>query len=316
MRDLNQTRRGRQLIEHPKVMVYGAPVEGLAEAPPDAVQLSPLVPGSARLEDLAEGAADGVVIVAPPGTLERRYVLALALRALKPGAPLAAMAPKDKGGGRIGAELKAFGCTVTDTGKRHQRLCQTHRPDAPTGLDEAIAAGALRLDPALGEWTQPGLFSWDRPDSGTALLLSVLPRLTGAGADLGCGGGRIARAVLAKPGVTSLDLIDLDRRAIDAARRNVEDPRARFHWADARTAPLPEKLDFVVMNPPFHDGGQEDRSLGQDFIRRSHALLRKGGEAWLVANRHLPYEPVLTPLFTRVELKADSGGFKVYQGRK
>ena len=34
-----------------------------------------------------------------------------------------------------------------------------------------------------------------------------------------------------------------------------------------------QDLDFVVMNPPFHDGGTEDRSLGEAFIRRAAAVL-------------------------------------------
>jgi 16S rRNA (guanine1207-N2)-methyltransferase len=301
-------------LPHPHPFcVYGAPLAELAEVPAGAVQVSPLAPGSAALEDMAD--LSEAVIAAPPGTLERRYVLALALRALRPGAPLIAMAPKEKGGSRLAAELKAFGCTVEETGKRHQRLCETVRPEAPVGLDAAIADGALRFDDKLGAWTQPGVFSWDRPDPGTTLLLSALPTLTGRGADFGCGGGRIAAAVLAHTGVKRLDLIDLDRRAIDAAKRNVTDPRATFHWADVRDAAL-EGLDFVVMNPPFHDGGSEDRSLGQAFIRRAHQGLRKGGAAWLVANRHLPYEAVLGEAFSAVELRAETGGFKVYEARK
>lgn len=302
--------------EHGTACVYGEPLAELAEVPPGALQVSPLVPGAAALEDAPAGSLETCVVAAPPGTLERRYALALALRALKPGGALVAMAPKDKGGARLGGELKAFGCTVSEVGKRHQRICHVRRPEAPVGLDEAIAAGAPRFAESLGEWTQPGVFSWDRPDPGTALLMSVLPTLTGKGADLGCGTGRIAGAVLAHPGVTRLDLVDLDRRAIEAARRNVTDPRAAFHQADVRTAPALEGLDFVVMNPPFHDGGSEDRSLGQGFIRRAHQMLRKGGAVWLVANRHLPYEEVLTPLFTAVTLKAEAGGFKVYEARK
>ena len=156
----------------------------------------------------------------------------------------------------------------------------------------------------------------DRPDPGSLLLISTLPPLSGQGADLGCGSGLLARAVLANPEVTGLDLIDVDRRAIAAARRNVEDPRARFHWADARSAPALEGLDFVVMNPPFHDGGAEDKRLGQDFIRRSFQILRKGRSLWLVANRHLPYEGVLTPIFATVTVKAEAGGFKVFEARK
>ncbi|HTK34256.1 MAG TPA: class I SAM-dependent methyltransferase [Caulobacteraceae bacterium] len=301
---------------NPTLCVYGAPPAELAPVPAGAVQVSPLVPGAAALEDIAPASLDAMVVAAPPGTVERRYVLALALSALKAGAPLTALAPKDKGGARLAKELAAFGCAVEEQGRRHQRICHTGRPETPTGLDAAIAAGRPRLNPDLGLWTQPGLFSWDRPDPGSLLLIAALPPLAGQGADLGCGAGLLSLAVLAHPKVARLDLVDLDRRAVEAARRNVEDPRAAVHWADARREPVLEGLDFVVANPPFHDGGTEDKALGQAFIRRSHEILRKGGTLWLVANRHLPYEGVLAPLFGKVALKAEAGGFKVYEARK
>ncbi len=296
--------------------VYGSPAPELVEVSAGAVQVSPLVPGSAALEDVAPGSLSAMTVAAPPGTVERAYVLALALRALKPGGALTALAPKDKGGSRIAKALQAFGCTVEETGRRHQRICFARRPESPTGLEEAITAGRPRIVDALGLWSQPGVFSWDRPDPGSLLLVQALPPMAGAGADLGCGVGLLGHAVLSSPKVTRLDLVDLDRRAVEAARRNLDDPRACVHWADARTGPELADLDFVVMNPPFHDGGAEDRALGQAFIRRAHQVLRKGGSVWLVANRHLPYEGVLTPLFARVELRAEANGFKVYEARK
>ncbi|MFC3068626.1 class I SAM-dependent methyltransferase [Phenylobacterium soli] len=296
--------------------VYGAPPAALAEVPAGAVQVSPLVPGAADLEALTPQSLAGAVVAAPPGTVERRYVLARLLAALAPGAPLTVLAPKDKGGSRLKKELEAFGCAVSETGRQHQRICQTRRPDAPAGLEAAIAAGAPRWSEELGLWTQPGVFSWDRPDPGTRQLLAVLPPLAGQGADLGCGLGVLARAVLAAPAVTRLDLIDIDARAIAAARRNVEDPRAHFHWADARLAPELAGLDFVVMNPPFHDRGLEDRELGQGFIRRAHQVLRPSGVVFLVANRHLPYEAVLNGLFSRVTARGEAAGFKVYEARR
>jgi 16S rRNA (guanine1207-N2)-methyltransferase len=297
--------------------VYGDPPRELAERDAGAVQVSPLIPGSASLEDAAPGAMARFVMLAPPGTLERRYALALALRALAPGALLHAMAPKDKGGSRLKKELEAFGCAVNETSKRHHRICVTPRPAAPTGLDEVIAEGGPRLVETLGLWSQPGVFSWDRIDPGTALLLKHLPPLAGRGADLGCGVGVLAKAVLADPAVTGLALIDNDRRAVDAVRRNIDDPRASIAWDDATGDAIPlEGLDFVVMNPPFHDGGTEDRRLGQRFIQRAHQILRRGGTLWLVANQHLPYEPILTPLFLRAERRADAGGYKVFEARK
>jgi 16S rRNA (guanine1207-N2)-methyltransferase len=304
------------LSEPVTACVYGAPPPALATAPAGAQQVSPLVPGAEALETLAPASLSAAVIAAPPGTLERRYALALTLRALKPGAPLTALAPKEKGGSRLRKELEAFGCRVEEVGRAHQRICHASRPDAPIGLEAAIAAGGPQRIEGAGPWTQPGVFSWDREDLGSQLLIAALPALSGHGADLGCGTGVLAKAVLSSPAVTRLDLVDLDRRALDAARRNVDDPRAVFHWADVRSGPDLAGLDFVVMNPPFHDSGLEDKALGQAFIRRSHQMLRPGGVLWMVANRHLPYEAVLAAQFGRVAPRGEGRGFKIYEARK
>ena len=298
-----------------RAAVYGAPDRDLAEIAADALQLSPLVPESATIESFADGTLDAITMLAPPGSLERRHELAQALRALKPGAALTVLALKDKGGSRLRKELEGFGCTVTEESRRHHRICHAQRPIAPTGLDEAIAAGAPRLAESLGLWSQPGVFSWDRIDPGSALLAQTLPKLGGDGADLGCGVGWLARQVLANPKVTSLALIDIDRRAIEAARRNVDDPRADIRWADARGDVDLADLDFVVMNPPFHDNGVEDRGLGFAFLAAARRALRKGGVLWMVANRHLPYEARLDELFRVVIPRADRSGFKVIEAR-
>ena len=292
--------------------VYGAPPPRLATGA--GLQLSPLVPGSAALENLEPQSLGAISMLAPPGVVERRYAVALALRALKIGGELTVLAPKDKGGARLARELAAFGLDPQETFKAHHRICVVARPERIVGLDEAIAAGEPRQGPG-GLWTQPGVFSWDRVDPGTALLAELLPALSGEGADFGCGVGVLSLAVLASPKVTRLTLIDTDGRAVAAARRNVDDPRADIRWSDLRQVEL-DGLDFVVMNPPFHDSGREDQSLGVAFIRKAAAALRKGGACWLVANRHLPYEAELAPLFAAVTLKGQTGGYKVYEARK
>ena len=296
--------------------VYGTPPAELAEIPDGAIQFSPLIPGSAPLEGREEGTLGTMVVLAPPGTVERRYTIALALRALAPGGSLTVLAPKDKGGSRIAKELKAFGCDAVETSRRHHRICTGARPSLLTGLDEALAEGGPRLDEALGLWTWPGVFSWNRFDPGSILLEQSLPALSGRGADFGCGIGILARTILVSPKVEHLAMLDIDRRATDMAARNIGDPRAELRWVDIRGGTGLKGLDFVVMNPPFHDGGAEDQSLGQAFIRRAAEALRPGGALWLVANRHLPYEAVLKSAFKRVTPKVEASGYKIYEAVK
>jgi 16S rRNA (guanine1207-N2)-methyltransferase len=296
--------------------VYGTPPAELAEVPAGAIQFSPLIPGSGPLEQQEEGTLGEMIVLAPPGTVERRYTMALALRALAPGGSLTVLAPKDKGGSRIAKELRGFGCNSTETSRRHHRICTGERPALPAGLEEALTEGNPRRDETLGLWTWPGVFSWNRHDPGSALLEQNVPPLGGRGADFGCGIGILARAILASPKVEHLAMLDIDRRAIEMAARNVDDPRAELRWADIRTGTELKGLDFVVMNPPFHDGGTEDQSLGQTFIRRAAEALRPGGVLWLVANRHLPYEAVLKSLFKRVTPKIEANGYKIYEAVK
>ncbi len=297
--------------------LFGLPPTDLVDVAAGTTQYSPLLPGGAGpLADAVPASLASMVMLAAPGTIERRHDIAAMLRALAPEAPFTVLAPKHMGGSRLAKELEGFGCAVLDSPKRHHRVCVGQRPPALTGIEDALAQGAPRRLEDLGLWSQPGIFSWNRIDPGTALLLEALPALAGRGADFGCGIGVLAHGVLASAKVTRLDLVDNDRRAIAAARRNVDDARAHFAWADVKRATGLAGLDFVVMNPPFHAAGQEDKSLGQVFIRQAAEALRVGGRLWLTANRHLPYEAVLKPLFKRVNPLIEAHGFKIIEAQK
>ena len=89
---------------------------------PAPMQFSPLMPGASALEQQTDGSLDRTRHARAAGHLERRYVMALALRALAGGAPFTILAPNDRGGTRLRKELQAFGCTVEENARRHHRI--------------------------------------------------------------------------------------------------------------------------------------------------------------------------------------------------
>jgi 16S rRNA (guanine1207-N2)-methyltransferase len=296
---------------------YGQTPVGLADYPDDALQVSPLVPASQPLEALAVGTYGGLTMRAPANTAERQHEMALALRALKPGSPFTILALKDKGGSRLLKELAAFGVMAADNPKRHHRICSGVVPETLRGIEEAIAKGTMTLAPKSGLMGQPGIFSWDRIDTGTALLIKALPNLWGRVADFGVGTGVLSRAILTSTKVKSLTGYDIDRRAKAASALNIKDERFTSEWTDLRAYGAGTTgLDFIVTNPPFHDAGEEDQALGLAFIKVAAQTLRTGGALWLTANRHLPYEAVLNALFKTVTVKAEGQGYKVFEAIK
>lgn len=253
---------------------------------------------------------------------ESRALLARAVSQARRGGVVLACASNKEGGRSLQDDLERLAGPVHVLSKNHCRAVWT----APLGeaVDRALLQEWLALDaprPILeGRFrSRPGLFAWDRIDAASALLAANLPAdLAGHGADLGAGWGYLSSEVLARcPGVTALDLFEAEARALALARENLAGARLSpgFHWHDV-TAGLPGRYDFIVSNPPFHQGRADQPELGRAFIAAAGAALRPGGRLWLVANRHLAYEQALAEGFSSVRKVADADGFKVIEAVK
>lgn len=185
-------------------------------------------------------------------------------------------------------------------------------------LDDWLAAPQTVTEGGRAFATVPGVFSADGVDPASALLAQAVPTgARGVAVDLGAGWGYLAARVLDRaPGLTALHLIEADARALDCARRNVTDPRAVFHWADATRPPAGIAADLVVMNPPFHQGRAARPDLGAGFIAAAAGLLTPSGALWMVANRHLPYESALRAAFREVEEIDGAPAFKLFRAAR
>ncbi|MGB0719164.1 MAG: class I SAM-dependent methyltransferase [Bdellovibrionales bacterium] len=292
--------------------------------------------------DIPDGGAayDFVFVLLPKNVTEAAYLAARGLSALKSGGVFVCAADNDAGGGRIKGMLQAFGvCNVRIESKHKARVAWFEKAAFDAGaVFAAIDAGAVQ--PVLdGEFfSQPGVFGWNKIDTGSALLAQHIPYdLSGAVADFGCGYGYLSRFILQQcHGVRSLTCIDADARALECAKQNLlsscgltagsldhrKDPAIKLQddnieinylWADLISAKPFGLFDTIIMNPPFHAGKVTDSDIGAAFIKTAAASLRQGGALWMVANAGLPYEGVLHDYFKDVYKIVESQGFKVFR---
>lgn len=234
---------------------------------------------------------------------------------VEPGGTLVCAGANDDGAASLEKQVgKIFGLTAS-LSKFHSRVFWITKGERPppdywqkfTTLQSIIDLGNSDIV------SQPGIFSWDHIDDGSALLTTGWPEdLAGHVADFGSGWGYLSFILRAYDSVQRIDLIDAEYRAIEAARVNInDDPRASFHWLDLVREPAPAIYDAIVCNPPFHTGRASTPALGQAVIEAAARALRPGGCLYMVANRGLPYEPVLKQHFARFETIADNNKFRV-----
>ncbi len=277
-----------------------------------------------RVSD-ANGKDFRLVLLLPPRQREQaRALLARALRRTAPGGVLVAGMLNTEGARSGEADLQRLAGNVQSLSKNKCRVFWTVAD--PAAIDAGRIAEWASLDAprpiAEGRFlSRPGLFAWDRIDAASKLLAEHLPTgLAGRGADLGAGFGYLSAEILARcPKVAALDLYEAQAGALELARQNLAARAGTaaldFHWHDV-TAGLPHRYDFIVSNPPFHQGRADQPELGMAFIAVAAAALLPGGRLWLVANRHLPYEHVLAKGFATVRTVIEQEGFKVIEAVK
>jgi 16S rRNA (guanine1207-N2)-methyltransferase len=204
--------------------------------------------------------------------------------------------------------------------KYHGVAFWLRRPQDAAGL-----ISALRPEPTLVEGrfhTAPGMFSHDRVDAGSRLLVECLPETAkGVAADFGAGWGYLS-AMLAEhiKGLTAIDLYEADYESLEAAKKNLADrpppPAFGFFWFDLVGEKVERKYDLIVMNPPFHQGRAAEPGIGRTMIKAASSALKPGGQLLMVANRGLPYDQPLKVGFKEFRELRNEGGFRVIGARR
>ena len=167
------------------------------------------------------------------------------------------------------------------------------------------------------------VFSRDSLDIGTRFFLQYLPSRPEARdiVDLGCGNGVVGLIAAEKNPQAMIHFVDESYMAVDSAQQNFRNAfgtsrKASFRVGDGLSDSNDDSCDLVLCNPPFHLHSAVGDQIALRMFRQSHRALRKDGELWVIANRHLGYHVRLRRLFASVELVASNKKFVVLRAGK
>lgn len=274
-----------------------------------------------KISTLAEETGyDAALVLAGRHRGQNEDWIADAAERVVPGGLILVAGSNEDGIGSLRKRVNKLAGTDDSLPKHHGVAFWFRRPD-----DAASLVAALRSQPVVVDnrfMTAPGMFSHDRIDTGSKLLIKCLPeKAKGFAADFGAGWGFLSASLAERTqGLSGIDLYEADFGSLEAARQNLagipSPPRFDFHWHDVVGEPVERKYDMIVMNPPFHSARAAEPEIGQAFIKAAAAALKPGGQLYMVANRGLPYEQTLKASFKHVEELRNERGFRVMLARR
>ncbi|HGJ5873164.1 16S rRNA (guanine(1207)-N(2))-methyltransferase RsmC [Arsenophonus apicola] len=166
--------------------------------------------------------------------------------------------------------------------------------------------------------TLPGVFSQQALDTGSQLLLSTFQTpIKGKLLDMASGCGVLGTVIGKKNPNIKLTLCDTHAAAITSSIETLKINGLTGHViASDIYSMIEDSYDWIICNPPFHDGLKTDYSAAETIIKQAPSYLKSGGKFRMVANAFLPYPNWLDKAFGRHEILAQTGKFKIYQASK
>lgn len=278
----------------------------------------PFVPAS----EIAQGPFDWVLIRVPKTLALLEEQLIRLHGQLAPGARVVASA-MIKHLPRAAGDLleKYVGPVQASLAVKKARLLLATPESRPAPISPYPSRYRLE-QPPIELLNHANVFCREGLDIGTRAFLPHLPQALGElrVADLGCGNGVLGIAyALANP-QAQLTLVDESYMAVQSAGENWQAALGQrpvtIRADDGLASQAADSLDLVLCNPPFHQQQVVGDFLAWRMFQQARAALVKGGELWIVGNRHLGYHAKLGKLFRGVQQVAANPKFVVLKATK
>ncbi|MBD2758534.1 methyltransferase [Yimella sp. cx-573] len=156
----------------------------------------------------------------------------------------------------------------------------------PASADERRTINVPLAGATRAVQVAPGIFSPDRIDQGTSVLLQHAPQPPAEGTflDLGCGWGPIALSLALHSPNATVYAVDVNERAMDLARTNAASLGLKgVHVSAAQEVPAGARFDLIWSNPPIRVG----KAVLHDLMRTWLPRLTDDGAAYLVVQKNL-----------------------------
>lgn len=187
-------------------------------------------------------------------------------------------------------------------------MAEHYYTNAPTSKHEERSVYAQVGSRYLVFETDAGTFSKQHLDPGSRLLIDTVPPMHGRCADIGCGWGPIGIALAVKNPDLSVEMVDVNERAVALAQKNAETNQVLNAHAFVSNAleNVASGLDFCVTNPPIRAGKQ----VIYGFFAQACEKLVPGGALYIVIRKQqgapsaIKYLSTLFPSVNTLEKEA------------
>lgn len=171
-------------------------------------------------------------------------------------------------------------------------------------------------DTPFSFYSDLGVFSKNKIDYGSETLIKEYLSIEKQNLkvlDVGCGYGYMG-IVISKLTSSEVTMIDINRRAVHLAKRNIEENHVNAIALESDVYEnITGKYDVIITNPPIRAG----KTKVLEILIGAKEHLKENGELWFVINKNQGAKSVAKELikYYKVEIINKSKGFYIFKAK-